>query len=83
MLLLRDQSFIMQHRKHTMCTVQVKFKPTVPFFWSELATKMFQHSETVFLNHLGTIDSLQFPINLVDHLPKTILVYGPLRHIAQ
>jgi len=68
--------------KHT-CTVQVKCKPTVPVFPSELATQMFQHSETVFLNLPSTTDSLQFPTNLVDPLCKIISMFGPLRHIAQ
>jgi hypothetical protein len=62
-----------------MCTVQVKFKPTVPVFPSELATQMFQHSETVLLNLPSTIDSLKFPTNLLDPIPKIILMYGPLK----
>jgi len=57
-----------------MCTVQVKFKPTVPVFPSELATQMFQHNETVLLNLPSTIDSLKFPTNLVDPLPKIISI---------
>lgn len=66
-----------------MCTIQVKFKPTVPVFPSELATQMFQHSETVLLNLPSTIDSLKLPTDVVGPLPKIILMYGPLRHIAQ
>jgi len=54
-----------------------------PSFSLELATQMFQHSETLLLNLPSTTDSLQFPTNLVDPLPKIISMFGPLKHIAQ